>query len=204
MRYDLKRDLGALYKPPTGRFVEVDVPEIHYLAIDGHGDPNTVPAYRDAVEALYVSAYQVRAAFKERTGSDFVVGPLEGLWSSENPATFVEGTKSEWDWTMLIPLPSPVDAEDVATGIAAASVKKPSLPIDQVRLIAMTEGRSLQTMHIGSYDDEAPVLARLHHEVMPDLGVTWNGRHHEIYLGDPRRAAPEKLKTILRQPVASA
>lgn len=204
MRYDVKRELGALYKPPTGRFVEVVVPEMQYLAIDGHGDPNTAPAYREAVESLYVTAYQVRAAFKTRTGSDFVVGPLEGLWSSENPATFIEGTKSEWDWTMLIPLPPPVDAEDVATGIAAASAKKPSLPIDQVRLAVLTEGRSLQTMHVGSYDDEAPLLARLHNEVMPDLGVTWNGRHHEIYLGDPRRTDPEKLRTILRQPVVAA
>ncbi|WP_243226336.1 GyrI-like domain-containing protein [Microbacterium sp. CIAB417] len=202
MRYDLKRDLGALYKPRSGRFVRVDVPEMRYLAIDGHGDPNTEPAYRAAVEALYVSGYQVRSAFKRRTGSDFVVGPLEGLWSSEDPATFVQGRKSDWDWTMLIPLPAPVSTEDVAEGLAAASAKKPDLPL--VTHLTMTEGLCLQTLHIGSYDDEAPVLAHLHDELMPELGFTWNGRHHEIYLGDPRRTAPEKLRTILRQPVAPA
>lgn len=201
MRYELKRDLGALYKPPTGRFVQVDVPEMQYLAIDGHGDPNTEPAYRAAVEALYVSGYQVRSALKTRTGSDFVVGPLEGLWSSDDPTTFVQGKKSDWDWTMMIPLPAPVAAEDVANGLAAASVKKPAAPIAQVTHLTMTEGLCLQTLHIGSYDDEAPILAHLHDELMPELGFTWNGRHHEIYLGDPRRAAPEKLRTILRQPV---
>lgn len=172
---------------------------MQYLAIDGHGDPNTEPAYRAAVEALYVSGYQVRSALKTRTGSDFVVGPLEGLWSSDDPTTFVQGKKSDWDWTMMIPLPAPVTAEDVANGLAAASVKKPDLPL--VTHLTMTEGLCLQTLHIGSYDDEAPVLAHLHDELMPELGFTWNGRHHEIYLGDPRRTAPEKLRTILRQPV---
>lgn len=204
MRYDVKRDLGTLYKPPTGAFVRVEVPQMHYLAVDGHGDPNTEPAYRAAVEALYVSGYQVRSAFKKRTGSDFVVGPLEGLWSSDDPSTFVEGKKSDWDWTMLIPLPSQVSADDAAEGLAAASVKKPGLPVAQVRQLTITEGSCLQTLHIGSYDDEAPVLAHLHQEFMPGLGVTWNGRHHEIYLSDPRRVAPEKLRTILRQPIKPA
>lgn len=204
MRYDVKRDLGTLYKPPTGRFVRVEVPEMHHLAIDGHGDPNTEPAYRSAVEALYVCGYQVRRVLAQRTGSDFVVGPLEGLWSSDDPATFVEGRKSDWDWTMLIPLPSQVTSSDVAEGIAAASVKKPALPIARVRRLTLTEGDCLQALHVGPYDDEAPLLAHLHHEVMPELGLTWNGPHHEIYLGDPRRAAPEKLRTILRQPVTTA
>lgn len=105
---------------------------------------------------------------------------------------------------MLVPLPSPVGPEDVAAGIAAAAAKRPDLPVPRVRHITMTEGACLQTLHIGSYDDEAPTLARLHREVMPELGVTWNGSHHEIYLSDPRRRAPEKLRTILRQPIADA
>jgi Uncharacterized conserved protein len=115
----------------------------------------------------------VRAALKERTGADFVVGPLEGLWSSPDPTTFVERRKSAWDWTMLIPLPEAVSEVDIAGGLERAARRRP----------------------------EGPVLARLHHEVMPARGLEFNGPHHEIYLGDPRRMAPERLKTVLRQPV---
>lgn len=204
MRYDVKKDQAALYRPPVGRFVEVDVPETGYLAIDGRGDPNTDPAYAQAVESLYTCGYAVRAAFKKRTGSDFVVGPLEGLWTSEDPATFTSREKSAWDWTMMIPLPEQVDAEDITAGLAAALARKPGLPIDRVRHAVLAEGRSLQSMHVGAYDDEGPVLAHLHDVLMPQLGVTWNGAHHEIYLSDPRRSAPERLRTILRQPIADA
>lgn len=201
MRIDLKSEFKELYRPPAGRFTEVDVPEFTYLMVDGHGDPNTSEQYAGAVESLFTAAYAIRAAFKRRTGSDFVVGPLEGLWSSADPADFVAGNKSNWDWTMMIPLPRPVTREDADLGLATASARKPQVPIAGVRVCALAEGRCLQIMHMGSYDDEAPTLARLHHEVMPARGLTWNGRHHEIYLGDPRRAAPEKLRTILRQPV---
>ncbi|GAA1139855.1 hypothetical protein GCM10009583_07130 [Ornithinicoccus hortensis] len=130
-----------------------------------------------------------------------MVSPLEGLWSSEDPTTFTERRKDEWDWTMLIAFPEPVDREDLAQGLARAAHKKPELPVSDVRVLELTEGRSLQIMNVGSYDDEGPTLARLHHEVMPERGLTFNGPHHEIYLGDPRRAAPETLRTVLRQPV---
>lgn len=201
MRIDLKRRRPDLYRPPTDRFVEVVVPPITFLAMDGSGDPNGSVRYEEALGSLYASAYAVRAAFKERTGDDFVVGPLEGLWSAQDPSAFVEGRRDEWEWTMMIPLPDEITDEDVARGLAAAAHRKPALPIDEVRLFPFEEGRSLQTMHIGSYADEGPALARLHHEVMPSMELTFNGRHHEIYLGDPRRVAPERLKTVLRHPV---
>lgn len=204
MTIDLKKRLRHLYQPPAGDFTEVDVPEIAYLAIDGHGDPNTAPAYPMAVESLYTAAYSIRAALKARTGQVFTVGPLEGLWSSANPTDFVTGTKSSWDWTMMIALPDEVTAGDVTAGLQTATRKKPQLPVDRIRRVVLTEGQCLQILHVGSYDDEAPTLARLHHQVMPERGVTWNGRHHEIYLGDPRRTPPDKLKTVLRQPVTAA
>lgn len=203
MTIDIKKRFQHLYRPPAGRFSDVDVPAMTYLAIDGHGDPNTSPAYQQAVEALYTAAYSTRAALKARTGEVFTVGPLEGLWSSADPDDFVAGTKSNWDWTMMIALPEEVAAQDAAIGLATAARKKPQLPVDRIRRLVLTEGRCLQIMHVGSYDDEAPTLARLHHEVMPERGLTWNGRHHEIYLGDPRRTAPEKLRTVLRQPVTA-
>lgn len=202
MRIDLKKDFRDRYQPPVGRFVEVVLPEVRYLAIDGHGDPNTSPEYAAAIECLFTAGYAVRSAFKQRSGSDFVVGPLEGLWSSQDPSAFVDRAKGDWDWTMLIPLPDEVDRDDVSAGLAAAAKKKPGLPIASIELLTLTEGRCLQTMHLGSYDDETPVLATLHRELMPARGVTWNGRHHEVYLSDPRRTPAEKMKTVLRQPIA--
>lgn len=204
MSIDVKKDFKHLYHPPLDRFVEVEVPEFTYLSIDGHGDPNTSRDYAAAVEGLYTSGYAVRAAVKKRTGTDFVVGPLEGLWSSPDPADFVAGNKGNWDWTMLIPLPSVVLFEDTTLGLTAAAAKKGHLPIGRIRRLTLIEGLSLQIMHLGPYDDEAPVLARLHRQVMPERGLTWNGRHHEIYLSDPRRTPADKLKTVLRQPVVAA
>lgn len=197
MKTDLKK--SPLYRATATKFTEVDVPLTRYLAVDGHGDPNGSPEYFQAIEALYTTGYATKFAYRARTGDDFVVGPLEALWWSDDPADFVSRNKSNWNWTALIPLPDPVSDDDVAAGLAGAAAKKPDLPAP--RLLELTEGRSLQILHIGAYDDEGPTLARLHHEVMPEIGVTFNGHHHEIYLSDPRRTAPEKLKTILRQPV---
>ncbi len=201
MRIDLKKDHPELYRPGTAEFTEVDVPARTYLATDGHGNPNTSPAYAAAVGALYAAAYAIRAGVKKRTGDDFVVGPLEGLWSSTDPSSFVDRRKDEWDWTMLIPLPDLATAADIADGLAAAATRKPDLPLSAVRPVVLAEGRSLQILHVGSYDAEAGTLARLHREVLPARGLTFNGPHHEIYLGDPRRVAPDKLRTVLRQPV---
>ncbi len=184
MRTDIKKDRKDLYLPGRADFTEVDVPAMTYLAIDGHGDPNTSPAYATAIQALYAGAYAIRAVLKKRTGDDFVAGD-----------------KGEWDWTMMIPLPEAVSSQDIAEGLAQAARKKPGLPVSALKELSLSEGRSLQILHVGTYDDEAPTLARLHDEIMPGLGLTWNGPHHEIYLSDPRRVAPERMKTVLRQPV---
>ena len=186
MRTDIKKDRKDLYLPGRADFTEVDVPAMTYLAIDGHGDPNTSPAYATAIQALYAGAYAIRAVLKKRTGDDFVAGD-----------------KGEWDWTMMIPLPEAVSSQDIAEGLAQAARKKPGLPVSALKELSLSEGRSLQILHVGTYDDEAPTLARLHDEIMPGLGLTWNGPHHEIYLSDPRRVAPERMKTVLRQPVRS-
>ncbi|WP_040158440.1 GyrI-like domain-containing protein [Mobilicoccus massiliensis] len=203
MRIDLKKDRRDLYRPPSSEFVEVDVPAYEYLAVDGAGDPNTTAGYAAAVEALYTTGYAIRAVFKARTGSDFVVGPLEGLWWSANPSdqtsAFTGDDRSDWRWTMLIPLPAEVSLGDVRDGLTRSAAKKPHLPRAEIRRIH--EGRCLQIMHAGPFSDEAPTLARLHEQVMPDAGLTFAGPHHEIYLSDPRRCAPEGMRTILRQPV---
>jgi len=193
--YDIKKALPALYAPKHGGFHVVDVPEITFLMVDGHGDPNTSPAYTEAVTALYTLSYAVRAIAKTDLGRVHTVGPLEGLWSADDPAVFVTREKSAWDWTMMISQPAWITPDVVE---AAMRRKK---AVDGVRFASYAEGRSVQVLHVGSYDDEAPVLAALHREYLPEHGLTFNGRHHEIYLSDPRRTAPEKLRTILRQPV---
>jgi len=193
--YDIKKALPALYAPKPGGFHVVDVPEIAFLMVDGHGDPNTSPAYTEAVTALYTLSYTVRAIAKAELGRVHTVGPLEGLWSADDPAVFAAREKSAWDWTMMISQPAWITPDVVE----AAKRKKKA--VDGVRFASYAEGRSVQVLHVGSYDDEAAVLAALHREYLPEHGLTFNGRHHEIYLSDPRRTAPEKLRTILRQPV---
>jgi len=167
--------------------------------VDGHGDPNTAPAYKHAVESLYATAYTIKFACKA-DGQDFVVMPLEGLWSARDPESFTARRKGEWDWTMMIMVPDYVDETRSQSAKSMAQTKLGALS-ESLRLESLEEGLSLQALHVGSYDDEGPLLARLHGEVMPDGGYEFAGPHHEVYLSDPRRVPPEKLKTILRQPV---
>ena len=199
--YDIKKALPALYAPPPGDFSVVEVPELSFLVVDGHGDPNVSPDYAEAVEALFSLSYAVRAVAKSELGRVHTVGPLEGLWSAEDPRAFVDRVKSAWDWTLMISQPSWITPGIVGAGMERAA-RKPRPGLDRVRFEAYAEGTSVQILHVGSYDSEAPVLARLHDEYLPEHGLTFNGRHHEIYLSDARRTEPAKLRTILRQPVA--
>ncbi|MFJ4253557.1 GyrI-like domain-containing protein [Microbacterium sp. NPDC090003] len=202
MATDLKKALDA-YQAKRGVFRLVDVPPMQYLMIDGAGDPNTSPAYADALTALYPIAYGVKFASRAQLGVDTVVMPLEGLWHAEDMASFTSRRdKSTWLWTMMIMVPEHVTAEMVETARDKAAAKRdasPSLPA--VRLATFDEGLCVQTLHIGSYDDEAPVLEDLH-RFIPENGLEMRGIHHEIYLSDARRVEPAKLRTILRQPVA--
>ena len=200
---DYKRELKHLYQPSSRDWVLVDVPPMQFLMIDGHGDPNTAPAYREALEALYALAYRLKFASKA-AGFDYVVPPLEGLWWAAETAVFAAGSKDDWDWTMMIMQPPSITAEMVETARQAVARAKNPPALPRVRLEAFREGLALQILHVGSYDDEVPTLARLHAEVIPQRGYVERGKHHEIYLSDPTRVAPEKLKTVLRQPVREA
>ena len=202
-KMDFKKELKTLYDAPKGRFARVDVPMLRYVMIDGRGDPNTAPAYKAAIEWLYPVSYAMKFAGKRELGKDYVVPPLEGLWWADDPADFVARRKDRWRWTMLIMVPDFV-GQDVYEAALAKTRAKLGAPPETLRLESLTEGLSLQTLHIGSYDDEGPILAHLHDELMPAENLDFNGRHHEIYLSDPRKTAPGKLKTILRQPVKAA
>ncbi|MEU5160534.1 GyrI-like domain-containing protein [Streptomyces sp. NPDC020875] len=199
--YDVKRELKKFYAPRNTAWAVVDVPAQRFIAVDGTGNPNTSPRYTAAVEALYAVAYTVKFAAKRTDGGDFVVGPLEGLWWADDYAAFTTGAKDSWSWTMLIGLPEWITDGMVAEAREAALAKKKRPEIAEVRVVSLHEGPSAQVLHTGPYDDEAPLLAELHDTYLAANGLRPRGRHHEIYLGDPRRTAPEKLRTVLRQPV---
>lgn len=203
-KLDFKRILAG-YRAPRGRFEIVDIPDHQYLMVDGHGDPNTSPAYADALAALYPVAYKLKFASKRELGRDYVVPPLEGLWWAEDMDAFTASRdKSRWDWTMMLMAPDWIDHGRFETAVAQVAAKDAPARLTDVRLRPLSEGLCVQTLHLGSFDDEAPVLERMHHEFIPEHGLRMTGKHHEIYLSDPRKVAPEKLRTILRQPVAPA
>jgi hypothetical protein len=200
-KIDFKKELKHLYQPSTREFVVVDVPPMQFLMVDGRGDPNTAQEYKDAIEALYPVAYKLKFMSKKELEQDYGVLPLEGLWWAEDMETFTtRRDKSLWHWTMMIMQPEWITQEMFEE--ALRQVQKKGLPaLSKVRLETYHEGLSVQIMHIGSYDDEGPTLHRMHHEFVPQNGLEMSGTHHEIYLSDFRKVAPEKLKTVLRQPV---
>jgi hypothetical protein len=201
-KVDLKTQLPA-YRAPRGRYEIVDVPDADYLMVDGAGDPNTSPAYADALAALYPVAYALKFASRHELERDYVVPPLEGLWWADDMSTFTTARdKTRWSWTMMLMVPEWVPATFVDDAVARVREKGAPARLDDVRLARLSEGRCVQTLHVGSYDDEAPILDRMHREFIPAHDLRLSGTHHEIYLSDARRVAPEKLRTILRQPVA--
>jgi hypothetical protein len=203
-KVNFKKEFKELYNPPKD-FVLVDVPEMKFLMVDGHGDPNIAQEYNDAVEALYAVAYKQKFISKKKLGQDYVVPPLEGLWWADDMDTFtVARDKSQWDWTMMILTPGWISPEMFEDALQQVRKGKNPAMLENVRLESYHEGLSVHIMHIGSYDDEGPTLARMHNEFIPENGYVMVGKHHEIYLSDPRRVAPEKLKTVLRQPVRKA
>ena len=200
-KIDFKKELRHLYQPKK-EFTVVDVPEMQYLMVDGHGDPNVAQGYTDALEALYAVAYKCKFLSKKTLERDYVVPPLEGLWWAEDMDTFaVNRCKSAWDWTMMIMQPEWIDETVYTTALAQVAKSKDLAALPKLRIERYHEGLCVQIMHVGSYDDEAPTLARMHNEWMPAEGYEPAGKHHEIYLGDPRRVVSEKLKTVLRQPI---
>ncbi len=202
-KVDFKRTLDA-YQARQQQIRIVDVPDLQYLMIDGHGDPNTSPAFAEAVASLYPVAYRTKFASKADLRRDYVVPPLEGLWWAEDMNSFRGARdKSRWDWTLMLMVPEWIDQDMFLTAMEQAGAKNRPARLDDVRLETLSEGRCVQTLHIGSFDDEAEVLAHLHNDFLPRNQLSMVGKHHEIYLSDFRKVAPEKQRTILRQPVVA-
>lgn len=197
---DLKKVYREHYTARVGRPALVEVPARPFLVIDGAGDPNTSQEYADAVTALYPLSYGIRAAIKKQTGDGYTVMPLEGLWWADDMASFSVDDKSDWKWTMMICQPDVATVEVAAAVIPEVTAKKKLVSGDRVRFETFEEGAAAQVMHLGPYADEAPTIELLH-EFIAGEGLERSGLHHEIYLGDPRKTDPAKLKTIIRQPV---
>jgi hypothetical protein len=183
------------------------VPKLVFIVVDGHGDPNTSAEYQGAIQALYGLSYTLHFALKKELGLDRSVGPLEGLWWSDDMSDFPGERKGDWSWTAMITQPDAVTPEWFERSRTEVRRKKgPSAELEGARLETFDEGLAAQVLYLGPYCDEGPTIVHLH-EFIHQLGYTFDGRrekHHEIYLGDPRRSAPERLHTIIRQPVSGA
>jgi len=205
-KIDLKKELRELYN--TGAKARkphfVTVPTLQYIMVDGRGDPNTSEEFQAAMGSLYPIAYTVKFESKAG-GSDFTVMPLEGLWWTDPPEAFASKAKSDWLWTVMLLQPDFVTRNmiDDAVATCVGGGKIPAEVAGKIRLERLDEGIAGQILHIGPYADEGPTIRTLHGH-MRDSGYRLRGRHHEIYMSDPRRVAPENMKTIIRQPMEKA
>jgi len=196
-----RKDLKHLYHASLRNAGLIQVPEMQFLMVDGEGDPNTSQDFQDAVEALYSLSYTLKFMIKKGEQQiDYKVLPLEGLWWTEDMADFSPENKKDWHWTVMIMQPEYVTTALVDQAREQVKHKKDPVALSHVRFESYTEGQSAQIMHIGPFSEEGPTVEKLHTYIR-EQGLDLRGKHHEIYLSDTRRAAPENWKTILRQPV---
>lgn len=200
-KLDLKKQWKHLYQPPASAVVAVDVPPLTYLMVDGQGDPNTSQSFQEAVEALYSLSYTLKFSLKKSPRAiDYGVMPLEGLWWADDMGAFHLADKSTWKWTAMILQPDFIARPEIDAAFDQVRKKKNPAALDRVRFETLEEGPSAQILYLGPFSDEGPTIQRMHNFIHA-AGKELSGKHHEIYLSDPRRTAPEKLKTIIRQPM---
>jgi hypothetical protein len=198
-KLDLKRTMRRLYYPPAGQPVLVDVPELAYLMVDGRGAPGGA-AFAQATEALFSVAFSVKFAVKRiDPQEDFTVMPLEGLFWTARGDGRPPPNRDAWRWTLMIVQP-PVVTDELARKSIADAVGRGLRAARSMRFERFREGLAAQMLHVGSYADEEPTIEKLH-AFVAEHDYPLRGRHHEIYLSDPKRCAPERLKTVIRQPV---
>ena len=201
-KIDYKKEFKHLYKASAKKAETVAVPKMNFLMLDGEGDPNTSQEFQDAIETLYLVSYALKFMVKKgEIEIDYGVLPLEGLWWSDDMSSFSVEKKSEWKWTLMIMQPEIVTAKMVQEAKEQVKLKKNPTSLPLLRFESFEEGDSAQIMHIGPFSEEGPTIEKLH-AFIEGKGKKRRGKHHEIYLSDIRRAAPEKWKTIIRQPVS--
>lgn len=200
-KLDFKKQWKHLYQPPGGEITVVKVPPLTYLMVDGEGDPNQSQAFEQAVEALYSLSYTLKFSLKKSPRAiDYGVMPLEGLWWADDPRVFMQTDKSAWKWTAMILQPEFIVRKYVDAAFEEVRRKKNTAGLDRVRFETLDEGESVQTLYFGPFSEEGPTIQRMH-EAIKAAGKRLYGKHHEIYLSDPRRTPPAKLRTVLRQPM---
>lgn len=200
-KIDLKKTLKDLYQVSAKAPSVVEVPPLRYLMVDGEGDPNTAPAYAEAIEALFSVSYTAKFMVKKGPQAiDYSVMPLESLWWSDDLSAFRTGAKDRWKWTAMILQPDFVSDDLIGEAVDEVRKKKMLPAVDLLRLESLTEGRCAQILHVGPFAEEGPTIERLHAFITAHSAL--RGKHHEIYLSDLRRTDPAKWKTIVRQPMA--
>ncbi len=200
-KIDCKKEFKDLYSPSSKKVAVVDVPALSFVMVDGMGDPNTSQDYKNAVEALFTVSYALKFMVKKgKRAVDYSVMPLEGLWWADDMKSFVAGKKDVWKWTLMVMQPEFVTAALFKEAVEQAKKKKNLPALNKLRFESFHEGLSAQILHIGPYSAEKATVDKIHGFVEED-GYEFSGKHHEIYLSTPGRVAPEKLKTIVRQPI---
>ena len=205
-KVDWKKKWKHLYKPPTGKVVLVEVPEIQYLMVEGHGDPNISQEYKDTFGIIYPVAYTLKFMSKGK-GKDYVVMPPEALWWADDMNDFLTGNKDNWNWLSIMMIPNNITEEMFNEAVEQVRTKKADeLPptFSKLRFEKYNEGKAAQIMHIGPFSEEHENIMKIHQFIKEQGGSfdgkVWGQYHHEIYLSDPRRAKPERMKTVIRQP----
>jgi hypothetical protein len=199
-KIDYKKEFKHLYRSSAKKVEVVEVPKMNFLMIDGDGGPNH-PTFQNAIEVLFPLSYTLKFMIKKSDiGIDYGVLPLEGLWWADDMSSFIKDKKDDWKWTLMIMQPELVKKEMVVKAIEEVRKKKNPVALPLVRFESFAEGKAAQIMHIGPFSEEGPTVEKAH-AFIGDSGSHRIGKHHEIYLSDIRRAAPEKWKTIIRQPM---
>lgn len=200
-KIDLKKELKEYYWNSTKEIRIVNVPPMNFLMVDGKGDPNISEEFKDAIQSLYSLAYTIKFTLKKGSEIDYGVMPLEGLFWTDDTKKFSPDNKKIWKWTIMIMQPKFVTKKIFNNCLEEVKKRKNFQGLSKIRFEKYSEGLSAQIMYIGPYSDEGPTIIKVH-DFVKEKGYELKGKHHEIYLGDPRRTKPEKLKTIIRQPIA--
>lgn len=196
-KLDLKKVNKELFNVKEGEYKKVICDKAYYIAINGEGDPNNNADYIGKVSSLYKVAYKLKFQYKKE-GLDFVVMPLSGLWWAEDNNSFVQGEKKLWKWTMMIQLPDYIKENHINNIKSIFNEDELYSSIKDIEFIEYIEGEAYETLYIGSYKNEGDTVKKLH-KTIKENGYKLRGKHHEIYLNDPRKTDENKLKTIIRQ-----
>jgi hypothetical protein len=198
-KIDFKKELRQLYNPSAKEISIVDVPAMNFLLVDGEGAP-TAPQYSEAIESLFSLSYTIKFMVKKSKRIDFSVMPLEGLWWVDDMVNFSSYQKDDWKWTAMIMQPKYVNGDEIKLAIEQVKKRRNLTALPKVRFESFTEGPAAQILYVGPFSAEGPTIKRIH-DCIQNSGHLLNGKHHEIYLNNPATTAPEKLKTIIRQPM---